>query len=190
MNYVIAPEVLMHPNIPKPLHGVNPRTIMGQAAWDVLRREVYAENNYHCVACGVAKTKAQKHKWLEAHEYYDIDYRTGRVTIKKIIALCHFCHNFIHSGRLTMICGKEKSEKECIAILEHGFRVLKENDLLCFPVTMELAEALGAETYGVQAYEPPESDVHWSEWRLIYEGNEYAPLFADYEEWENHYANQ
>lgn len=164
---------------------------MGQEAWDILRREVYAENDFHCVACGVQKYQAKGHKWLEAHEYYDIDYMTGRVTIKKIVALCHYCHNFIHSGRLQMIMGKEKSREQVIEILEHGFAILDENWLEAFYGTVDFALKIGANTFGVQESDRYTTvEIAWGDWRLIYDDKEYVPLFKDIEEWREHYAQK
>src|SRR3990167_9396936 len=83
------PAILLHPNIPKPMHGVNPRTIMGQEWWDEQRQRAYEENNFCCWACGVHKSQAAYHKWLEAHECYEIDYIAGRMYMRIIVALCH-----------------------------------------------------------------------------------------------------
>lgn len=188
-NLVLCPEILTHPNIPKPLHGLSPRTIMGQEAWDVERQKVYAQSYYRCVACGVHKSEAKGPKWLEAHEFYDIDYRTGRVEIKKIVALCHYCHNFIHSGRLYMIQGKEKGVEEIKAILEHGFLVLADKGLECFYFTFDYALELGVDTHGVFPNEDTnEITVPWGDWRLIYNGKEYLPLYENYQAWRDHYA--
>jgi hypothetical protein len=140
------------------------------------------------VACGVAKGKAKKHQWLEAHEYYDIDYENGRVEIKELVALCHYCHNFIHSGRLQMIMGKDKTEEEVVEILEHGFKILAKNKLKAFYGTIAVAENVGAKTYGVNPSEPGADSVAWEDWRLVWEGKEYPPKFKTYEEWSKNYG--
>ena len=183
----LKPEILAHPHIPKPMHGLSPRTIMGNEWWDVTRKEVYAKYDYHCIACGVPKAEAIAHHWLEAHEFWHIDYRTGVCEISSIEPLCHYCHNFIHSGRIAMIIGKEKSEEEIIAILEHGFNILAENKLKCFPFTLNFAENLFADTYGVRAYDIPDGDVPWEEWKLIWNGKEYHSKFKSFSEWKSFY---
>lgn len=187
--FELHPEVLMHPNIPKPLHEVNPRNIMGQDAWDLVRQEAYASTDYHCIACGVHKNQAKGPKWLEAHEFYDIDYGMGRVEIEKIIPLCHYCHNFIHSGRLSMIIGKEKTRDEVIDILEHGFEILHKHGLSAFAFTIHFAEELGANTYGVNANIAPDGEVPaWEDWRLVWDGVEYPPKYKSYEQWRARFA--
>ena len=45
------PTILTHPNIPKPLHGVNPRTIMGEDAWRELSSRL-RKGVMFCQACG------------------------------------------------------------------------------------------------------------------------------------------
>lgn len=185
----LHPEILMHPNIPKPLHEVNPRNIMGQAKWDEIRKEAYASTNYHCIACGVHKSEAKGHQWLEAHEFYNIDYHAGRVEIDRIIPLCHYCHNFIHSGRLSMILGKEKDEEEVIAILEHGFKILADAGLSAFHFTVHLAHELGADDHGVLPSVTPDGETPaWEDWRLVWEGKEYPPKYKTYEEWRERFA--
>ena len=185
---ILKPEILCHPHIPKPLHGVNPREIKGQNWWDEARQKAYKSTDYHCVACGVAKSEAKKHKWLEAHEFWNIDYNTGICEVKSIEPLCHYCHNFIHSGRLSMIVGKEKSKQEVIDILEHGFKVLAENDLKAFYFTVDFAKRIGAKTFGVEKYIPNVNQkLKWADFKLIFEGNEYFSKFKSQSEWQSFY---
>lgn len=186
----MKPEILTHPNIPKPLHGIAPRTIMGEDWWNKTRQEAYASTDYHCVACGVHKTDARVHQWLEAHEYWTINYKKGVCEVKSIEPLCHYCHNFIHSGRLAKIINNEKTKKEIVEILEHGFKVLNNNNLKCFPGTLSLANRLGVETYGVEAYKIPKSNIKWSEWKLIFLGKEYYSKFRDLDDWKNFYSRK
>ena len=185
----LKPEILGHPHIPKPLHGIAPREIMGKEWWDIERQKAYASTDYHCVACGVEKPEAKKHKWLEAHEFWKIDYETGICEITSIEPLCHYCHNFIHSGRLSMIIGKEKSRQEVKEILEHGLKVLADAHLECFPFTLDFAKKLGCKTFGVKAYKLSGKNIDWKDWKLIWNGEEYKSKFNSQMDWANHYAN-
>ncbi len=187
---ILKPEILTHPNIPKPLHGLNPRTLKGQEWWDETRQKAYASTDYHCVACGIAKKNAKKHQWLEAHEFFDIDYQTGRCEVISIEPLCHYCHNFIHSGRLKMIMGKDKTEEEVIEILEHGFSILAKNKLKAFYWTWVLARQLGAKTFKVKTYSSKINPLlRWDEYRLILDGKEYRPIHKNRTEWAKFYGN-
>jgi hypothetical protein len=124
------PNILLCPNIPKPLHGVNPRTILGRAWWDKERKAAEAGTKGHCLACGIHKTKARFRKWMEGHELYRINYGAGRMTYLKTVPLCHYCHNFIHSGRLQALMEKgEIPVNQFHAIMGHGYGVLHEAGL-------------------------------------------------------------
>jgi hypothetical protein len=187
----LKPEILCHPNIPKPLHGINPRTIKGERWWNEERQKIYASTDYHCIACGIHKTEARGHKWIEAHEFWDIDYMTGICKILSIEPLCHYCHNFIHSGRLKMILGKQKTTYEIINILEHGFKILSENNLPAMFYTIDFAKEIGAKTFDVKSNLPVTNpSIDWKDWKLIYEKKEYYSKFESYEDWEEHYQNK
>jgi predicted HNH restriction endonuclease len=190
MKMKTKPEILTHPNIPKPLHGISPRTIMGEDWWNKTRQEVYARYDYHCIACGVAKAEAKEHQWLEAHEFWNIDYYKGVCEIKSIEPLCHYCHNFIHSGRLKMIMGKDKTREQVKAILEHGMKILSDNKLACFPSTFYFAQDMGCNTYQVYPYEITGLDIPWNEWKLVWNGKEYHSKFQSFEEWRSFYSHQ
>lgn len=188
---IAKPEILAMPNIPKPLHGIAPREIMGKEWWNAERQRVYASTNYHCIACGVEKTKAKKHQWLEAHEFWHINYQTGICTIASIEPLCHYCHNFIHSGRLSLIVGTEKSEEEAKEILEHGFKILGKHGLKCFPFTLEFGISLGCNTHGVKPYKlKVNPNLKGSDWKLIWNGAEYKSKFNSFEERQAYYNNE
>jgi len=165
----LRPEILLHPNIPKPLHGIAPRTILGKDWWDKHRQIAYAKNDYRCWACGVHKTDAKYHQWLEAHEFYEIDYAKGRVVFVELVALCHACHNFIHDGRMVHLVDEGKmDEKQYREILKHGNRILAKAGLV--------REDLGGPT------------AEWGKWRLVLEGKEYKGKWKSYEDWYQHYC--
>lgn len=182
-SFKLKPEILTCPNIPKPLHGISPRTIMGQQWWDNKRRKVYASTNYRCVACGVHKSNARARKCLEAHEYFNINYETGICKIKSIEPLCHFCHNFVHNGRLG-VSGDIKFIRD---VLDHGFDIVRKNNLAVFFNAVNLGNIVGANTVGVKTY-TPKCSVKWLDWVLIFNGKEYRSNFKNYEEWMEFYS--
>jgi hypothetical protein len=190
----LKPEILSHPNIPLPLHGLSPRVINGDLWWNRIRKEVYERYDFHCIACGVEKYKAEIHHWLEAHEFYEVDYINGTMKCKSIEPLCHYCHNFIHSGRLEAVLGKEKSINEVKLILEHGFKILSENHLKCFWGTLEFAAKVSCmgfgivNTFGVVA-NPKPIELPWEKWRLIWNGKAYYSKFKNEAELEAHYKS-
>jgi len=80
-------------------------------------------------------------------------------------------------------------KEEIIEILEHGFRILAKNKLKCFPFTLYFARSLYANTCGVDAYDLPDGNVAWSDWKLIWNGHEYHSKFKSFAEWKSFYQN-
>lgn len=159
------PQVLLCANIVKPLHGLAPRAILGKKWWDDTRHAAFRSTDFHCVACGVHRTRAEERQYLEGHEIYSVDYRRGRQTYVETVGLCHYCHNFIHDGRLAILASTgEVSEEKYRTILLHGTRVLGEARL-------------------VKHHLIPTKIAPWAEWRLVLFGKEYPPIHRTYEDW-------
>ena len=173
----LYPEILTHPNIPKPLHGVNPRSIKGKDWWDSERQKAYLSTNNHCISCGVHQSSAKFSKRLEAHEDYTIDYKNGVVKINKIIPLCHM---FIHSGLLSMkLSSEDISPGKFKYILQHGCNILYNNGLEGFSYTVSLAKKNGCINIP-EARINSEFGVAWSEWHLLFEGKKYYSNFKSF----------
>lgn len=150
------------------MHGVAPRVIKGKAWWDAKRQEAYKSTNYHCAACGVHKSRAKYHQWLEAHELYDLDYLRGRMVLREIVPLCHSCHNYIHSGRMRALVAKgEFSPKKRRAIHRHG------------DIILDKAKLTRKKYSGVVA--------DWGKWRMVIDGEEYPPKCPSFREWKRVY---
>lgn len=163
------PEILLCPNIPKPMHGLAPRTVLGRTWWDKVRMAAYASTDYHCIACGVPKHKAKMVKHLEGHEVYTIDYPLGRMEYVETVPLCNFCHSGIHSGRLRwLVRNGTMTQRQVNEIMSHYEHIITES--------------------GLKRPEPYEGfAADWSDWRLVIEGREYPSLFKSATEYETLY---
>lgn len=171
------PDILLGPNVPKPMHGVVPREILGPTWWNETRRAAYASTHYRCLACGVYKFDAFCKQWLEGHELYDVDYEAGTWTYVETVPLCHYCHNYIHDGRLQAILDcRDITYAKYAAIIQYGDRVLAEAGLK--RLTHKERENVLIEAMLDNRV------ASWSSWRLILKGKEYPPKFKTPQQWE------
>lgn len=163
------PEILLGSQIPAPMHGVAPRVVLGQSWWNKERQAAYKATNYHCIACGVHKLSAAYHQWLEGHELYSIDYQKGLMKYVETCALCHFCHNFVHSGRLEALLERGQiHHAKYSSIIQHGHRVIKQAGLT-----------------KPEPYSGP--FAAWEKWRLQIGRKKYPPLHKTEEDWLKHF---
>lgn len=175
--WVRRPEILLHPNIPAPLHGLAPRNLLGGKWWNATKQAAYQTTAYHCVACGVAKEQAEYRQWLEAHECYDVDYSAGRAYYRETVPLCHMCHNYVHDGRLKWLLETGKiHHAKFRKIMTHGDEVLTLAGL-------EKANYLEREIIFANLVRAGKV-AQWGQWRLVVEGKEYLPLYKTRQEWE------
>lgn len=153
------PEVLLDAPIPEPMYGMAPRVVLGVNWWNRTRREAYKTTNFCCVACEVYKGDAKSRQWLECHERYEVDYLLGRMTYVGAVPLCHYCHNYVHPGRMRAFLEQNKlTHAKFAAIVQHGDEVLR-----------------GA---GLRRPDKPPNLVQWAapeEWRLVIDDAEYDP---------------
>ena len=92
----LRPLIAM-PNIPKPLHGVAPRTLFGATTWNQMRKECYANANDTCEICG---DKPDNPRHRHGHEVYEIDYEKGVAKFVRVFCICSMDHlACIHTGR-------------------------------------------------------------------------------------------
>lgn len=207
----ICPEgggapLLTMPNLPKPMHGLNPRTIMGDAAWNRARKRAYYLANYKSEISGVLCSEPGS---LHAHEVYDINYVTGECTFKRVFAITPMEHvYFIHSGRaITLWKNKNPlyTTEKLLAGVENGFKLIYEwnkansrkpklkayQTFLEYLKHEELREPMERliEKYEIEFWgEDLKHMADWEDWKLVIkEGNTkkvYPTPYKDYEAWE------
>lgn len=199
-----APLLTM-PNIPKPMHGLAPRIIMGEAAWTKVRKKAYFDAGYRSEISG--KLCAEPGS-LHAHEVYDINYKTGLCTFKRVCAITPQEHvYFIHSGRmLTLWKGKNPmyTTEKVLAGVENGFKLIYEwnkthkqklrvySTFLDYLSHEELRPSMEAliKKYEIEFWEEDKSKLcKWKDWKLIIQHDDgtedkYPTPYAGPEEWE------
>lgn len=195
------PNILNHPNIPKPLHGLSPRVVKGDVWWDQTRKDAYARHGYRCAACGVPKSEAAWHKWLEGHEIYRFDYFAGSMVFDRVEPLCHACHVFIHSGRLEKVVEKSNDMPlfKALAILYHGFSVLKKEGIkpsyqtslvylrMRYPKEPPSYHKKILTSRGIFPPAKLRALPNWPDWYLEIDGEKFYSKFLSQSDWEREY---
>ena len=172
----LRPRLLLCSNIPQPLHGAAPRVILGSKWWNETRQAAYASTEFRCLACGVPKHLALGHQWLEGHELYKINYQRGTMIYVETVPLCHYCHNYIHDGRMTAMVEKgELSAVRFKTIIQHGDRVLLAAGL-SRPTHAQRLEAIVRKMLDGKV-------ARWEKWRLVIDGKSYPPKFKTEAQW-------
>lgn len=199
------------PNVPKPLHRLNPRNIMGQTTWDHVRKRCYYNAHYKCEICGIDFAEIKPR--YAAHELYSYDYKKGTGTFERCIAICAKCHDAIHSGRLITMYknGNPLYPKEYVLkVVEHCFKLVSDYnnehedqeplrlyytflEYLKMPdLNYEMVTLIAK--YHIQFYAEPKRIAKWPDWKLIIGNKEYPTPYKSEEEWaaameENNKAN-
>lgn len=193
-----APIITM-PNVPKQLFGHAPRTILGQTAWDKMRKRCYFDAGYKCQICGKEVVGSDK----QAHELYSYDWKDGLAVFERTICCCRDCHNFIHSGRMQSLykAGNPLMSKSyLLRVVEQGFKLVSDYNkknpdnqirvygtILDYLRNEDLREPVSEliNKYDIRFYEENQNHTAtWSKWRLRIGDVEYPGPFSSREEWE------
>jgi len=153
----VRPGLLLHPPIPWPLWGVNPRRLKGRQWWDVTRKVAFEANNQCCWACGTHRLDVEgSRKYLEGHETYDINYDTYISTYLGTVGLCPLCHTYIHIANPKRLMF-ERAQKR-------GDALLAAAGLVKEPIRKMLSVG------------------HPTKWRMSFEGELHAGILGGYDE--------
>lgn len=194
----IRPLIAM-PNIPRPLHGVNPRTLLGATTWNHMRKFCYNQANDTCEICGFKPEDLRKR---HGHEVYEIDYTKGTAKFVRVFCVCSLCHlGCIHTGRALTLWkkGNPLCPTEFLLLgAEHAFKIISEYnhdhsgaDLRAYSTFLdylkhdELKKPMEEliEKYNVKFYTEVEDMVEWKDWKLIIGDREYQTPYASESEW-------
>lgn len=90
--------------IPKTAWRNNLRNIVGQAKWDVIRKQCYKDAGHRCEICN-----GKGNKWpVECHERWE--FKDNTINLRGFIALCPSCHMVKHMG-LALVNGNFEKAK-------------------------------------------------------------------------------
>ena len=166
-----------------------------------MRKAAYHSAKDTCEICG---EKPEDLHRRHGHEVYEIDYKNGVATFKRVFCICSMCHLAgIHTGRAITLYkqGNPLYPKEFLLEgAEHAFKIISEYnkdnpgaDLRAYATFLEylkcdeLKEPMDEliKKYNIKFYrEDNKHSAKWSDWKLVINNKEYPTPYADESEWE------
>lgn len=149
--------------IPSSSWFTNIRSAVSPRDWDRLRRMVYHRAGNRCEACGTLPDHAAG-LYLEAHERFAYDKRTGVQMLRRLICLCTACHATTHFGftslggeaaseaalaHLRLVTGMTRSQAE--RHVSEAFALWERRSSLRWQVNLSVISAAGIELSGQEA---------------------------------------
>ena len=151
--------ILTQSILPLSIHGVNPRTIMGDCKWNKIKKEKQKIADHHCMCCG-EYVEHVPGNYLECHELYDVDLEKREFIFKDVVCICKKCHQFIHFARTWKLVEKGELTLEYYnEIMERGKNLLTIN--------------------GLKRENLPAKEIHNPEWVLVYENKRYNNVLGN-----------
>lgn len=195
--------IITMPNIYKALHGVAPRTVLGNRNWNKMRKKCYFDADYKCEVCGAEGT-------LHAHELYDTNWEKGFAKFDRCVCLCPKCHLLgIHTGRAITLFKKGNPLYTSSRLLdgaEHTFRLVSEyneqhpdNQLRVYATFLNYLNQPELEgtmrrlikQYNIKFYiEDIGHIAAWSKWKLIIDDKVYPTPYKSYFDWQEKIERQ
>lgn len=197
--------ILGMPNVPQPLHGLAPRTIMHTNKWKLERTKCYMKADYICEICG-KYTGAGK---CDAHELYDVYYDKHYSKFVRLLCLCKECHQACHSGRnlaLYIQGDKYTTKKYMLELAERTFKLVHQWNMyniekdpiklcdtwLAWEAQPELTEDMTKlrDRYEIEFYQQPTNAWNkksWSKWYLEYNDKKHPTPYESVKEWKEKY---
>ena len=198
--------LLTMPNVPRPLHGMAPRTILGSEKWNEMRLNAYLQAKYRCEICDKTFQQNEPFKLPDhsVHELFSYDYEKGIGKFIRCVSLCQDCHDFIHSGRMLTLY-KERNNlyprERVLRIVEDRFKMISEynarnsdeirlyftfvkyarDDIPMIDFFSDVRSYI--EKYKIKFYEEPKHIPKTENWKMIIEEREYPTIYSDYKDW-------
>lgn len=106
--------------VPSSCWFTNVRSCVSQQDWERLRRPVLRRAGHRCEICGAPEDRARQ-QWLDVHERWHYEDRSGVQTLRRLLTVCKPCHLATHFG-FAQVKGREDEARAQLAAVTRQSR--------------------------------------------------------------------